>query len=326
MNRNFSSPGRTRHRTVAVSAAVGVLAIGAAITAGTSSASYGPDPTSPATEAPAAAPAAAPETSAAAAPDGSVDPNAVVRAVESPLGTILVDQEGFTLYAFFNDTDGESTCTGECLANWPAAVVEAGDLNVGNLDPALFSTVENPEAGTMLKIGDWPLYRFAGDAAPGEVNGQGVGEVWYVVGPTGVPASLVNTRETSAGPIVVDAQGMTLYAFLNDTEGESTCTGDCLANWPAAVVGEHDTSILDPALWSTVENPEAGAMLKLGDWPLYTFAADAAPGDVNGQGVGEVWYAVAPDGSLIEGAITVEAGAAAPAGSAPAGTAPATTG
>ena len=71
------------------------------------------------------------------------------------------------------------------------------------------------------------------------------------------------------------------------------------------MIGEHDTSVLDPALWSTVENPEAGAMLKIGDWPLYTFAADEAPGDVNGQGVGEVWYAVAPDGSLIEGDITV---------------------
>ena len=110
---------------------------------------------------------------------------------------------------------------------------------------------------------------------------------------------------------------MTLYAFLNDTEGESTCTGDCLANWPAAVIGEHDTSVLDPALWSTVENPEAGAMLKIGDWPLYTFAADAAPGDVNGQGVGEVWYAVAPDGSLVEGDITVAEFAAPPADTAP---------
>ncbi len=316
---------------MAVSAAVGVLAIGAAITASASSSAYGPEPTSPATEAAGGAPAAAPETTAAAATDAgatdtSVDPNAVVRAVESPLGTILVDHDGFTLYAFFNDTNGESSCTGECLTNWPAATVEAGDLNVGNLDASLFSTVENPEAGTMLKVGNWPLYRFAGDAAPGDVNGQGVGEVWYVVGPTGVPASLVNTRETSAGPILVNAQGMTLYGFLNDTEGESTCTGDCLANWPAAVVGEQDTSVLDPALWSTVENPEAGAMLKIGDWPLYTFAGDAAPGDVNGQGVGEVWYAVAPDGTMVEGAITVEGGAAAPAGTAPAGTAPATTG
>ena len=71
-------------------------------------------------------------------------------------------------------------------------------------------------------------------------------------------------------------------------------------------------------------------MLKIGDWPLYTFAGDAAPGDVNGQGVGEVWYAVAPDGTLVEGAITVAEFVAAPtattpAGTEPAGTAPATT-
>ena len=297
MNRTTTSSTRARRAAAAI-AAVSVLAVGAATA--TADSTYGPDPTTPATE------AAATEGSAAAATGRTaVDPNAVVHTVESPLGTILVDQEGFTLYAFFNDTDGESTCTGDCLANWPAAVVEGGELNVGSLDPALFSTVENPEAGTMLKVGDWPLYRFAGDAAPGDVNGQGVGEVWYVVGPTGVPASLVNTRESSAGPILVNAQGMTLYGFLNDTEGESTCTGDCLANWPAAVIGEHDISVLDPALWSTVENAEAGAMLKIGDWPLYTFAADEAPGDVNGQAVGDVWYVVGPDGTLIEGDITV---------------------
>ena len=156
-----------------------------------------------------------------------------------------------------------------------------------------------------VHMGDWPLYRFAGDAAPGDVNGQGVGEVWYVVGPLGAPATLVNTRETSAGPILVNSEGMTLYAFLNDTEGETTCVDDCAANWPPALLEDHDAGVLDPALWSTVEHP-AGAMLKIGDWPLYTFADDAAPGDVNGQGAGDVWYAVAPDGTIIEGAITVE--------------------
>ena len=302
-----------------------MLAVGAATAAADST--YGPEPTPPGTD------AAAAEGTAAAATDGTaaaMDPDALVHFVETSLGTILVDQEGFTLYAFLNDTDGESSCTGDCLANWPAAVVEGGELNVGDLDASMFSTVENAEAGTMLKMGDWPLYRFAGDAAPGDVNGQGVGEVWYVVGPLGAPATLVNTRETSAGPIVVNSAGMTLYAFLNDTEGESSCTGECLANWPAAVIGEHDPAVLDPALWSTVENPEAGAMLKVGDWPLYTFAGDEAPGDVNGQEVGEVWYAVAPDGTTIEGTITVAEFVAAPtattpAGTEPAGTAPATT-
>ena len=325
MNRTITSSLKARRRAAAAIAAISVLAVGAATAAADST--YGPDPTPPGTDAAATEGTAAATDGTAAA---AMDPDALVHFVETSLGTILVDQEGFTLYAFLNDTDGESSCTGDCLANWPAAVVEGGELNVGDLDASMFSTVENAEAGTMLKMGDWPLYRFAGDAAPGDVNGQGVGEVWYVVGPLGAPATLVNTRETSAGPIVVNSAGMTLYAFLNDTEGESSCTGECLANWPAAVIGEHDPAVLDPALWSTVENPEAGAMLKVGDWPLYTFAGDEAPGDVNGQEVGEVWYAVAPDGTTIEGTITVAEFVAAPtattpAGTEPAGTAPATT-
>ena len=34
--------------------------------------------------------------------------------------------------------------------------------------------------------------------------------------------------------------------------------------------------------------------------PIYTFAQDAAPGDVTGQGVNDVWYVIAPDGSEID--------------------------
>jgi predicted lipoprotein with Yx(FWY)xxD motif len=319
---------------VAAVAALAVL-VGGAATAAAGGATYGPAPTTPSTE-----PAAAPGTDAAATADtaGSSGAAGIVGAAETALGSVLVDSAGMTLYMFLNDTGGESSCTGECLVNWPAVTVDdPAALEVGDLDPALFSTVENPEAGMMLKVGDWPLYRFAGDAAPGDVNGQAVGGVWWVVNPDGTPAMLYNTRETSAGPILVDAQGRTLYAFLNDTEGESTCTGECLANWPAALLGEADPSTLAEP-WSTVENSEAGTMLKIGDWPLYLFAGDTAPGDVNGQGVGEVWFAVGPDGSLVEGDITVAemmapstpTGTAAagtePAGTEPAGTAPATTG
>ena len=35
-------------------------------------------------------------------------------------------------------------------------------------------------------------------------------------------------------------------------------------------------------------------------WPLYYFAQDSAPGDVNGQGVGDVWYVVDATGAMID--------------------------
>ena len=34
--------------------------------------------------------------------------------------------------------------------------------------------------------------------------------------------------------------------------------------------------------------------------PLYYFAADETPDDLNGQGVGDVWYVVSPEGEAIQ--------------------------
>ena len=65
-------------------------------------------------------------------------------------------------------------------------------------------------------------------------------------------------------------------------------------------------------------------MLKVGDRPLYYFANDAAPGDVNGQGVGGFWWVVGADGTLLEEATesTEPTDGSAAAGSAPAASMP----
>jgi predicted lipoprotein with Yx(FWY)xxD motif len=98
---------------------------------------------------------------------------------------------------------------------------------------------------------------------------------------------------------LVNAEGFTLYAFLDDTDGESTCVDDCATNWPPVLVGEASLDVLDPDQYSTVEHPD-GSMLRIGDWPLYTFAGDEEPGDTTGQDVDELWYVVGPDGQPIE--------------------------
>jgi predicted lipoprotein with Yx(FWY)xxD motif len=39
----------------------------------------------------------------------------------------------------------------------------------------------------MITYNNWPLYHFAGDSAPGDTNGQGLNDVWFVVGADGEP-------------------------------------------------------------------------------------------------------------------------------------------
>lgn len=247
------------------------------------------------------------------APPSTIDPaqlaGAVVGVAESAeFGLYLVDGEGMSLYAFLNDTDGESTCTGDCLANWPALTFDADEFAEGDLapilDPELFTTVENAEAGQMVKAGDWPLYHFAGDEAAGDTNGQGVGDVWYLMRPDGslIDGSAIRVAESDEhGEYLIDAEGRSLYGFLNDTDGESTCVDDCALNWPPLLI-EGDLKVatgLDAELFSVVDHPQGGQIAKAGDWPLYYFAGDESPGDTNGHGVGDVWFLVAPDGSAI---------------------------
>ena len=104
------------------------------------------------------------------------------------------------------------------------------------------------------------------------------------------------------GPILVDADCRALYVFANDSSGEPTCVDDCAAAWPPLFVPSDSVpplaDELDSSLFSVVQHPD-GAMLKVGDWPLYYFAHDTAPGHTNGQGVGGVWWLVTPDGTPI---------------------------
>jgi predicted lipoprotein with Yx(FWY)xxD motif len=129
-----------------------------------------------------AAASGSPSSTGSPAGDG-----ATVELAESELGEILVDAEGLTLYGFVPDqvAGGVPTCYEDCAANWPALEAD-DDFTVGEgLDETMFTVVERTDGATQLAIGDYPLYYFANDAAPGDVNGQGLGENWFVVGADG---------------------------------------------------------------------------------------------------------------------------------------------
>ena len=97
------------------------------------------------------------------------------------LGEFLVDAEGRTLYVFLNDSPGTSVCEAECATNWPPATLgEGAALAAGDGVSAQLGTLERDDGTVQLTLEGWPLYRYAGDAAPGDATGEGVGGVWFV--------------------------------------------------------------------------------------------------------------------------------------------------
>ena len=118
-------------------------------------------------------------------PAGDDMASATVAVASSDLGDIVVNGEGRTLYMFVPDEGGEPTCTDDCAAAWP---VFEGPATAGDgVDGSLLATATHPSGATQATYGGWPLYYFANDAAPGDINGQGVNDVWFVLGPDGEP-------------------------------------------------------------------------------------------------------------------------------------------
>ena len=120
----------------------------------------------------------APATTAAPAAGG-----VTVAVTSSELGDILVDGDGRTLYAFTKDQGDKSVCSGQCADNWPALTGNATART--GAQAGMLSAAMQADGSNQVTYGGKLLYHFAGDAKPGDTNGQGVGKVWFVVGADG---------------------------------------------------------------------------------------------------------------------------------------------
>jgi predicted lipoprotein with Yx(FWY)xxD motif len=112
-------------------------------------------------------------------------------------------------------------------------------------------------------------------------------------------AADLQLSSTEVGDILVDRGGMTVYLFVPDAQGDSTCYDTCEENWPPVLELSTVGDDLEANLLGTTERADGTVQATYGGWPLYRFAADAAPGDTNGQGVNEVWYVIGADGNAI---------------------------
>ena len=106
------------------------------------------------------------------------------------LGTeVLVDSDGRTLYLFEKDDEAdESYCSGACAEAWPP-LTSTGKASAGDgLDAGQLTTFEREDGDTQVAYAGHPLYLYAGDAAPGDANGNAVdqfGAEWYAMDANG---------------------------------------------------------------------------------------------------------------------------------------------
>ncbi|MEV6179219.1 SCO0930 family lipoprotein [Streptomyces sp. NPDC052016] len=227
------------------------------------------------------------------------------------LGKVLIDANGMTLYRFDADTaePPKSNCDGDCAKTWPP--VPADDATAGDgIDKSLLGEVTRTDGTKQLTVDGWPVYRYAKDTNAGDANGQGVGGKWFALAPDGKKAKAASDlpglsvrKDPNLGEIVVDKNGMTVYRFLKDKawpDPVSNCNGACLEKWPAvAPVATNDTEGVQKKGLMSFTRSDGKKQMTVNCSPIYTFSGDKAPGDINGQGVGGQWYAVAPDGKLV---------------------------
>jgi predicted lipoprotein with Yx(FWY)xxD motif len=128
----------------------------------------------------------------------------------TPLGTVLTDSRGLTLYYFLpekNSTVG--ACTAGCLTAWPPLVVTgtptAASGATGTL--ATVSVMVNGAAATEVTYNGWPLHTFSSDTAAGQTNGQGVAGMWFAAMPGTTSTSTGTTTGSKATPTPTPTAG-----------------------------------------------------------------------------------------------------------------------
>ena len=106
----------------------------------------------------------------------------------SPLGQILVDSSGRTLYLFEADKGGMSSCNNDCASVWPPLLAKGTVHGADGINQSLLSTTARSDGSLEVTYNGHPLYYFVSDKQAGDTLGQGIssfGAEWYVLSAAG---------------------------------------------------------------------------------------------------------------------------------------------
>jgi predicted lipoprotein with Yx(FWY)xxD motif len=122
---------------------------------------------------------------------------AALEKIKTSAGPVLADAKGFTVYWYAKDTRMSSACTGACATAWPPVMGKPMAV-MGVRLVGKFGTITRANGVLQATYKGHPLYTYAGDSAPGQAKGNGVGGVWHVlkVNPIGAmaPSAAMSSR------------------------------------------------------------------------------------------------------------------------------------
>jgi predicted lipoprotein with Yx(FWY)xxD motif len=115
----------------------------------------------------------------------------------------------------------------------------------------------------------------------------------------------VSLHSTKLGSVLVNSHGRTLYLFLKDKNGHSSCTGQCVKFWPPLISATKPTAGtgVKASLLGWTKRSDGKMQVTYNKHPLYTFANDKASGQVTGENVsafGGEWYVLNAKGAKVE--------------------------
>lgn len=225
-------------------------------------------------------------------------------------GRMLGTSTGQSVYEFDEDGADKSKCFGDCARDWTPLIAPQSITAKGE-----WSIVERSAGVRQWAFRHRPLYVHPTDHNLWSQEGSDV-PGWHNVYTQRVALPKTFTvQDASMGQVLADSRGRTIYVYNcgDDSEDQLACDGPddvqvyrlavcgagelrrCLTNWPyvpaeANAGGEHGWSVvnIDPDTGRRAAEGKIGMRV----WafrgrPVFTYAKDQKPGEVNGDGTGE---------------------------------------
>jgi predicted lipoprotein with Yx(FWY)xxD motif len=108
-----------------------------------------------------------------------------------------------------------------------------------------------------------------------------------------VDAAPLKVMNHAGHSYLADSNGRTLYYYLKDTAGQSSCVGQCIVRWPIFYTEKIMVPVgVDVKEFGVITHPSGQKQNTFRGWPLYYWMGDKSPGDIDGHGRSKVWFFV----------------------------------